>query len=108
MVANMISDIRKILSGRLCTEAQRQKCQQEDQGFSEWACSQCREYIPPEQISPWTWHLLFLYQLQTAGYPFQANDLSLETWMLLGLLRRMIKGQRLNKNCQRVEAQSID
>ncbi|MBW1916397.1 MAG: hypothetical protein JRI57_00030 [Deltaproteobacteria bacterium] len=98
MITDLIREIGAIVSGRLCTEAQRQKCQQEDQGFSEWACSQCREYIPVERISPWTWHLLFLYQLQSAGYPFQANDLSLETWMLLGLFRRIINSQRLVKN----------
>ncbi|OPX20375.1 MAG: hypothetical protein BZ151_04415 [Desulfobacca sp. 4484_104] len=94
----MIQELRAIISGRLCTAAQRQKCQQEDQNFSEWACSQCREYMPPEQISPWTWHLLFLYQLQEAGYPFRANDLSLETWILLGVVRRILSAELIGKN----------
>jgi len=45
----------------------------------------------PETISPWTWHLLLLYQLQQAGYPFRASELSLETWLLLGLVHRVFQ-----------------
>jgi hypothetical protein len=47
--------------------------------------------VRPEAISPWTWHLVFLYQLSRARYPFKANDLSLETWLLMGTVRQVLK-----------------
>ena len=59
--------------------------------FAAWACEVCEEFIGPEAISPWTWHLLFLHHLKKAGYPFRANDLSLEVWLLLGLVQREVE-----------------
>jgi hypothetical protein len=58
--------------------------------FTDWACGACAEYLRPEAISPWTWHLMFLHRLKKAGYPFRANDLSLETWLLLGLVEEAL------------------
>ncbi len=42
-------------------------------------CSACpaRE---PYQASAWFNHVWQLYQLQKAGYPFAADDLTLEEW----------------------------
>ena len=45
-------------------------------------------------IGAWTWHLVFLHQLRQAGYPFDANDLTLEEWLLLGLVQRSLTRKR--------------
>ena len=65
----------------------------ENGAFATWACRACEEYLRPEAISPWTWHLVLLYQLRQAGYPFDANDLTLEEWLLLGLVQRLLTGE---------------
>lgn len=51
-------------------------------------CAQCeaREYEPSE----WCRHILFLYTLQTAGYPFQANELSIEEWLAIGEVKQFV------------------
>jgi hypothetical protein len=33
---------------------------------------------------------MFLHRLKKAGYPFRSNDLSLETWLLLGLVEETL------------------
>ncbi len=81
-------------AGKLCGPAQQRKCRIENGGFADWACQACQEYLRSEAISPWTWHLLFLHQLRNAGYPFKANDLTLEEWLLLGLAQRLLSGTR--------------
>jgi hypothetical protein len=39
------------------------------------------------QTSPWFDHIWQLYTLQRGGYPFAANDLTLQEWQDLGILR---------------------
>jgi len=85
-------ELQMLASGRLCNEEERQRCRAENGAFADWACGACAERVRPEAISPWTWHLIFLYQLSRAGYPFKANDLSLETWLLMGTVRRVLEG----------------
>ena len=85
-------ELQMLASGRLCNEVERQRCRAETGVFADWACGACAERVRPEAISPWTWHLVFLYQLSRAGYPFKANDLSLETWLLMGTVRRVLEG----------------
>jgi hypothetical protein len=85
-----------LAAGRLCGLAQQERCRTENGAFARWACQVCEEYLRPEAISPWTWHVVFLHQLQRAGYPFQANDLTLEEWLLLGLVQRALAGKRGN------------
>jgi hypothetical protein len=85
-------ELQMLASGRLCNEEERQRCRAESGAFADWACGACAERVRPEAISPWTWHLVFLYQLSRAGYPFKANDLSLETWLLMGTVRRVLEG----------------
>jgi hypothetical protein len=85
-------DLRMLAGGRLCGPQERRRCRVENGGFADWACGVCTEKVRPEAISPWTWHLIFLYQLSRAGYPFRANDLSLETWLLMGTVRRVLEG----------------
>ena len=83
----LVEEVLDLAKGRLCQGDRRRACRAESGPFGEWACRECREFRRPETISPWTWHLVLLHQLKQAGYPFQANDLSLETWMLLGLVQ---------------------
>ncbi|MDI6853152.1 MAG: hypothetical protein QME75_06045 [Deltaproteobacteria bacterium] len=91
-------EVLDLAAGRLCHADRRRACRLENGAFAAWACQECREFRRPESISPWTWHLMLLYQLKKAGYPFKANDLSLETWMLLGLVGRLYEaGKSANK-----------
>jgi len=83
-----------LAAGRLCGPTRRRRCRTENGAFGPWACRVCEEFMPPEAVSPWTWHLVFLHQLQGAGYPLKANDLTLEEWLLLGLARRLLAGKR--------------
>jgi hypothetical protein len=85
-------ELQMLAQGRLCGPEERRRCRTESGRFADWACAACVERVRPEAISPWTWHLVFLYQLSRAGYPFQANDLSLETWLLMGTVRRVLEG----------------
>ncbi len=85
-------ELQLLAAGRLCHDEERKRCRVENGAFADWACGACAERVRPEAISPWTWHLVFLYQLSRAGYPFKANDLSLETWLLLGTVRRVLEG----------------
>jgi hypothetical protein len=90
-----------VAQGRLCGPAEKRRCRTEGGVFAAWACSVCEECLRPETLSPWTWHLLFLYRLRQAGYPFRANDLSLETWLLLGLVQKVLENTQRGKNAQR-------
>jgi lipopolysaccharide biosynthesis regulator YciM len=89
-----MQELQSLLAGRICTATQQHKCQEEDQEFAKWACNHCQDYVRPEQISPWSRHLFLLHQLKEAGYPFQANDLSLEVWMMLGQVKRLAQRYR--------------
>ncbi len=89
----LLPELQTLAAGRICSPEVRQKCHLENGGFAAWACGVCQEYLRPEAVSPWTWHLLFLYQLRRAGYPFKADDLSLEAWLLLGWVGRILEGK---------------
>lgn len=84
-------ELQVLTNGRLCSPEEQRRCRAENGPFADWACAACAERVRPEAISPWTWHLVFLYQLSRAGYPFKANDLSLETWLLMGKVRRVLE-----------------
>jgi hypothetical protein len=57
------------------------------------ACSACdkRETYEP---SEWFNHIWFLMRLQLGGYPFKANDLSIEEWIDIGVLKEEIEGMK--------------
>jgi hypothetical protein len=94
----LLQELNALATGRLCGPEQRQKCRRESGSFADWACGVCKEFLRPEAISPWTWHLLFLHRLSGAGYPFRPNDLTLETWLLLGLVKRTLEGAQRGKD----------
>jgi hypothetical protein len=75
-----------LAAGRLCRPEQRRLMPGGTRAFRGLGLQACAEYLRPEAVSPWTWHLMFLHRLKKAGYPFRPNDLSLETWLLLGLV----------------------
>ncbi len=97
----LLTELRSLAEGRLCRPEQQQLCRAENGAFADWACSSCAEYLRPEAISPWTWHLMFLHRLKKAGYPFRPNDLSLETWLLLGLVEEALDQSRGGRSGQR-------
>jgi len=39
------------------------------------------------EISDWFGHIWFLYRLQQGGYPFAANDLTVDEWLGLAELK---------------------
>lgn len=61
----------------------------EFEGHLEWACSKCptKRF---EDLHPYTHKLLGLRTLRMAGYPFEANDLTMEEWGDLGRIEEMI------------------
>jgi len=77
----------------LCTADEQAKCLDEfgESGLG-WACSQCSKK-KPEDLSEYTAKLLYISSLQRGGYPFQANDLTLEEWIDLGRVNESIKPQ---------------
>lgn len=92
----LAEEVFDLARGRLCQTDRRRTCRTENGPFAEWACRECREFRRPEAISPWTAHLVSLYRLKQAGYPFKANDLTLETWLLLGLVQRIFEAVESN------------
>jgi hypothetical protein len=96
----LFKELEILAQGRLCGPQARRRCRTASGAFADWACRVCEEFLTPEAISPWTWHLVFLYQLKRAGYPFRANDLPLETWLLLGLVSRVLESAPRGKDAQ--------
>jgi hypothetical protein len=97
----LLTELQAIAAGSLCGPAERRRCRTAAGSFADWACAECREFLRPEAVSPWTWHLVFLYRLSRAGYPFKANDLPLETWLLVGMVRRVFEGVQRGRHAQR-------
>jgi hypothetical protein len=87
---DLVGELQAVVEGRLCRGERREACRREQGPFADWACEVCREYVRPEALSPWTWHLLFLHRLRQGGYPFRADDLSLETWLLLATVAEVL------------------
>lgn len=54
-------------------------------------CEAREKYEPSE----WFNHIWFLYALKRGGYPFKANDLTIDEWMDVGILSDEIES--LNK-----------
>jgi len=55
-------------------------------------CGGCeRKENEDYEPSEWFNHIWFLYMLQRAGYPFNKNDLTLEEWIDLGILKEELE-----------------
>lgn len=74
-----------------CTEEKRAKCKQlhSDPAHLAWTCEKCKS-VRPEEVSPYTNHLLYLHRLKSGGYPFGPDDLDLDTWADLGLVTELL------------------
>lgn len=57
-------------------------------------CAQC-EHREPYVPTQWFQHIWHLYMLQRGGYPFEANELSIDEWIDLGILRDEIENMRM-------------
>ena len=69
-----------------CTTERKKECIIASGELINLVCSQCsakEEYEP----SAWFNHIWFLYSLQVAGYPFAKDDLTVEEWLDLGILK---------------------
>lgn len=51
-----------------------------------WACGNCPRRRASD-LHPYTHKLLRLRDLQLGGYPFRADDLSIEEWIDLGQIK---------------------
>lgn len=56
-------------------------------------CSACDK--KPRELSDWFYHINHLYRLQKAGYPFRANDLTLDEWYDVGVLTEELEAYRM-------------
>lgn len=98
---DVLKELKALGAGRLCRPEEQEKCRAEHGAFADWACGACAEYLRPEAVSSWTWHLVLLHRLKKAGYPFRANDLSLETWLLLAVVEETLTKQTGGHGAQR-------
>ena len=57
-----------------------------------WTCEQC-EKRKQSDLSGYTIKMFKIRQLKMAGYPFAANDLTLEEWEDLGQVEESMKWQ---------------
>lgn len=84
-----LADDLAALAAGLCSGADREKCAAEFGDNLEWTCTNCEKKRAAD-LSPYTIKLLRLRNLRQAGYPLQANDLTLEEWLDLGDLENAL------------------
>lgn len=77
----------------LCDDVQERKCLEEvGEALISWTCEQC-EKKKSRDLDEYTVKMFKLRQLKKAGYPFGANDLTLEEWMDLGQVEETMEWQ---------------
>jgi hypothetical protein len=69
-----------------CTPQKKKECLKNSGVHIELACSTC-EAREPYEPSDWFNHIWLLYELQRGGYPFEKNDLTINEWIDIGVLR---------------------
>lgn len=76
---------------RLCDEKQQEKCSNEFGDNLEWTCSRrkCGK-IRGTEFCDYTLQIFHLRLLRLSGYPFRANDLTMQQWEDLGSLEEAI------------------
>lgn len=82
--------IRKGL--KICDEKQIEKCSNEFGDNLEWTCSRgkCGK-VRAQEFCEYTMKIFRIRLLRLAGYPFKANDLTMQEWEDLGALEQSIK-----------------
>lgn len=79
----------------LCGKTERAACIEEvGEPMLEWQCRNCPKKRW-QDLHPYTLKILKLRRLQKAGYPFGANDLTLEEWEDLGLVNEWLETPQL-------------
>ena len=73
----------------------RKKCEAECGQYLQKACEKC-EHNPKNIPRPSLWfqHIHFLCRLRKAGFPFEADDLSLDEWLGVGELIELVEAKR--------------
>lgn len=86
------------LALRPCTAEDRAKCRAEmpDPAHLAWACAKCKQ-ARPEEINPYTAHILEMLNLQQGGFPFGPDDLDLNTWRDMGLVKQGLDNAKETK-----------
>jgi hypothetical protein len=74
----------------LCDEKSYQKCLNEFGDNLEWTCSRHKCGKVRTEFNEYTLKMLRIRHLKIAGYPFKANDLTLQEWEDLGQLEKAI------------------
>jgi hypothetical protein len=78
------------MTAGLCGPREEAGCREEmDAGELEWACENCPK-TRIEELHPYTGKLIRIHNLQTAGYPLAADDLTLDEWIDLGRLKECL------------------
>jgi len=80
----------------LCNDDEQAKCLDEfgEAGLT-WACSQCPKKKQSD-LDQYTLKLLHLLSLQNGGYPFKANDLTIDEWIDLGQVREALQPKTMS------------
>ena len=86
-----MEDLRALGAG-VCDDRERQKCKNEMGDSLEWACRNCPKNTEAD-IGEYTGKLLRVRSLRMAGYPLDANDLTLEEWEDLGRIEQWLQTQ---------------
>lgn len=70
-----------------CTPAKKKECAKScGPANLEAVCAAC-EHRHKHDPSPWFLHISYLAALVRAGYPFMADDLTIDEWLDIGALR---------------------
>lgn len=80
-----------------CTNEKRKRCAKDSGDFFPKVCETCpsNPEVSGQEPSLWFQHIFFLYALQRGGYPFKADDLTIEEWLDIGLLKEELEAMKL-------------
>lgn len=86
-----MKDLRALRSG-ICSREDREKCRIEMGENLDWACSHCKKARSEDDLDlhPYTLKLLRIRVMKMGGYPFKANDLTVEEWEDLGNIEQCL------------------
>ena len=62
--------------------------------MGESICPSCEKRNGNSTPSEWLTHIWYLFLLQRGGYPFEKNDLSVEEWIDLGIVREHFEAMK--------------
>jgi len=48
-----------------------------------------------DEPSDWFNHIWFLFSMQQGGYPFRQNDLTIDEWLDIGLLKGELEAMKM-------------